>query len=122
VADVDGSGFTNLTNSPGDDWAPDWSRTGGLSIACAAGWTRLSAGKYAIVTQGDLPDRVRSEPKIADNIISLLYPGSIVKILEGPVCADGLVFWKVENAAIPGGMGWTAEGDGKEYWLASYTP
>jgi dipeptidyl aminopeptidase/acylaminoacyl peptidase len=124
VVNADGSGLTNLTDSPGNYSAPDWTLTEGQppSNTCGAGWTRVSVGKYAIVTQGDLPNRVRSEPKVADNIINLLYPGSIIKILEGPVCADGLVFWKVENAAIPGGMGWTAEGDGKEYWLASYTP
>jgi WD40 repeat protein len=124
VVNVDGSGLTNLTNSPGDDLTPDWTLTegGGQPPACAAGWTRLSVGKYAIVTQGDLPNRVRSEPKVGDNIIKLLYPGAIVKILAGPVCADDLVFWKVENADIPGSMGWTAEGDGKEYWLEPYTP
>jgi hypothetical protein len=38
-------------------------------------------------------------------------------VVEGPVCADELVFWRVENSTIPGGTGWTAEGDGKEYWL-----
>jgi hypothetical protein len=25
--------------------------------------------------------------------------------------------WRVEKFTIPGGSGWTAEGDGKEYWL-----
>jgi hypothetical protein len=94
VANVDGSGFTNLTNSPDDDWAPDWLGTDVQSTTCASGWTRLSIGKYALVSQGDLPNRVRSEPKVADNIIELLYSGSIVKILAGPVCSDGLVFWK----------------------------
>ena len=43
-------------------------------------------------------------------------------ILEGPVCADGFVFWRVENDSIPGGSGWTAEGDGTEYWLVQYQP
>jgi hypothetical protein len=43
-------------------------------------------------------------------------------VLEGPICADGLIFWKVENELIPGGAGWTAEGNGKEYWLEPYTP
>ncbi len=40
----------------------------------------------------------------------------------GPVCADGLVFWKVENPDIPGGVGWTAEGDGVEYYLEPHQP
>lgn len=45
-----------------------------------------------------------------------------IEILEGPICADGLVFWKIESESIPGGIGWTAEGDGKEYYLEPYRP
>jgi hypothetical protein len=90
---------------------------------CAAGWSRLEWGGYAIVTPGDLPNRVRSAHNSnPDNIISTLYPGAIVHIIEGPWCSDGLVFWKVENESIPGGSGWTAEGDGAEYWLEPYNP
>jgi hypothetical protein len=65
---------------------------------------------------------VRSEPKVADNLIALLYPGAVVQVIGGPVCADGLVFWKVMNDSIPGGAGWTAEGDGTNYWLEPYNP
>lgn len=86
---------------------------------CATGWTRLEFGKYATVLPGD-PNRVRSEPKKGDNIIASISSGTVVTIIEGPICADGLVFWKVENSTIPGGSGWTAEGDGKEYWLEPY--
>ena len=88
---------------------------------CAPGWTRLQVGNYAIVSPGD-PNRVRSEPRKGDNLIATLDPGTVVKVLEGPVCADGLVYWKVESDNIPGGVGWTAEGDGKEYWLEPYKP
>jgi hypothetical protein len=65
---------------------------------------------------------VRSAPQKGDNIIGSLAPGSVVKVLEGPVCADGLVFWKVESEAIPGGAGWTAEGDGSAHWLEPFMP
>jgi len=34
--------------------------------------------------------------------------------------ADELIFWKVESKSIPGGVGWTAEGDGKDYYLNPY--
>jgi hypothetical protein len=83
---------------------------------CAAGWTRLNIGMYAIVSQG-APNRVRSEPSKSADIIGQLYPGTAAFVIEGPVCADGLVYWKVEHSTITGGAGWTAEGDGKEYWL-----
>lgn len=90
---------------------------------CASGWSRLEWGMDAIVTPGELSNWVRSAPNTnLDNIISKLYPGAIVHVIEGPWCNNGLVFWKVENDTIPGGSGWTAEGDGTEYYLEPYTP
>jgi hypothetical protein len=95
-----------------------------LTPGCAVGWTRLEENAYALVTPGDLLNRVRKEPDaiIPNNIIYTLYPGEIVKIIEGPICSDGLVFWKVENGDIPGGSGWTAEGDGLIYYMEPYQP
>jgi hypothetical protein len=87
-----------------------------FAFNCATGWARMEIGIEAIVAPGS-PNRVRSEPKKGDNLIASLLAGTIVNIIEGPVCADGLIFWKVENELISGGVGWTAEGDGNEYWL-----
>ena len=91
---------------------------------CGADWSRLSAGAYAVVTgaPSDLPNRVRSAPDTSAEVLSQIYPGSIVRVWEGPICANGLVFWKVEGEAIPGGMGWTAEGDGSDYYMEPYPP
>jgi Tol biopolymer transport system component len=88
------------------------------ALNCALGYTRLAVGKNAQPAGPiSLANNIRSEPKISDNIIAAFTPGMFVKILEGPVCADGFVFWKVESRFIPGGTGWTAEGDGKQYFL-----
>ncbi len=86
---------------------------------CAAAWTKLFAGATAMVAGGpnDLPIVVRNGPSKANKFLTNIYPQTIVKVVEGPICADGLVYWEVENAQIPGGSGWTAEGDGSEYWL-----
>jgi len=85
---------------------------------CALGYTRLAVGKNAQPAGAiTLANNIRSAPKIADNIIGSFTPGMFVKIVDGPVCADGYVFWKVESRFIPGGAGWTAEGDGKQYFL-----
>lgn len=89
---------------------------------CSEGWTQLKIGIYAKVagSENDPPNRVRSEPVKSDNTIAQIYPGAIVKVIDGPVCADGLIFWKVENATIPNGAGWTAEGDKSDHWLEPY--
>jgi hypothetical protein len=101
--------------------APDLTKPG---TTCAGAYTRLVPSVYAAVAGGsdDPPNRVRSGPSTADEIISQIYPQTVVKIIEGPVCTDGLIFWRVVNALIPGGSGWTAEGDGTEYWLEPYQP
>jgi len=100
---------------------PDLTKPG---TTCAGAFTRLIPGVKALVVgePDDPPNRVRSGPTTADEIIAQIYPGTIVKVLAGPVCADGLVFWRVDNASIPGGSGWTAEGSGAEYWLEPYKP
>jgi len=89
---------------------------------CSNGWSHLKADGKAQVAgnPGDPPNRVRSGPSRSAAQTGLLKPGTVVTLLEGPVCADGLVLWKVSEASLPGGMGWTAEGDGKEYWLKPY--
>jgi hypothetical protein len=102
-----------------------WIKTPDLTIpgtTCAGKFTQLVPSVWAQVAPGDFPNRVRSGPSKADEFIENIYPGTIVKIIDGPVCADGLIFWKVENNSIPGGVGWTAEGDGTDYYLIPYLP
>ena len=90
---------------------------------CTHGWTRLNAGMQAAVVSDAPSARLRAEPAAGENVIALLDPGSIVQLLQGPVCRDGLVLWKVQ-VDIPGisTVGWTAEGDGTEYYLEPYQP
>jgi hypothetical protein len=90
--------------------------------ACAADWSQLYPARFAVVTGGpnDPPNRVRAAPDTNAEFLTQIYPGDIVVVLEGPVCAGSLVFWKVQSDAIPGGEGWTAEGDGVEYYLVPY--
>ncbi len=102
-----------------------WTKTPDLTIpgtTCAGKFTQLVPSVWAQVAPGDFPNRVRSGPSKNDEIIMNIYPDTIVKIIDGPVCADGLIFWKVENNSIPGGVGWTAEGDGTAYYLIPYMP
>lgn len=90
---------------------------------CAANWTRLYPGLFAVVAGelGDPSNRVRSAPSTDASVIARIYPGEFVLVLEGPTCANNLVFWKIKSAAT-GSVGWTAEGDGAEYYLAPYNP
>jgi hypothetical protein len=101
-----------------------WYRAPNLEIpgtTCAGKFTRLARTVDAMIV-GDAVAEVRTGPQAADSLIGQLPPGSIVKILDGPICRDGLVVWQVVSDLIDGGVGWTAEGDGTNYWLEPYKP
>lgn len=62
-----------------------------------------------------LSNRVRSRPGLSGERIGSIEPGKKLTILDGPKCADGLVWWQVR--AEDGLTGWTAEGEKDSYYL-----
>jgi len=65
-------------------------------------------------TAGDML-RVRTGPGLSFAIATQLTNGTLVSVLEGPVSADGLSWWRID---APGrGSGWAVEGvmDGASY-------
>jgi hypothetical protein len=83
--------------------------------------SRLVVGLRAVVL-GDKPNNVRSAPSRAANrlfqVPSLYTSGveenAVLDVLEGPVCGDGLAWWRVR---LKNREGWTAEGDEEMYFL-----
>jgi hypothetical protein len=49
-------------------------------------------------------------------MVSKLPPGTVIQVIDGPECADGIIYWKVVgvNKNVEG---WTGEGDEESYWL-----
>lgn len=107
-------------------WTPWPSATFTPTPALQATWSpcagtypsRLHVGMTAMVSYNPpLANRVRSEPNTTtDNIVGLLQPGEKMEILEGPVCSQGWIWWRVRSLST-GLTGWTAEGDASSYWL-----
>jgi Tol biopolymer transport system component len=127
IMNVDGSNATKLVGNVNGHFRLTWSPAMTHRLLqhpdCTSGWTRLKAGGEAKVSEDNpTPNRVRAGPSLGNNIIAQLPPGTIVEVLEGPVCAEGLVFWKVDSDLIASGVGWTAEGDVREYYLQPYVP
>jgi hypothetical protein len=65
------------------------------------------------ITQGNL---LRTSAGVDHSRQGGIMPGEIVKITDGPECADGYTWWYVESTENEM-AGWTAEGDGTDYWL-----
>jgi WD40 repeat protein len=78
---------------------------------------RLVVGKAAWVDDtSSTPNRLRAAPSLSADHLSYALPGAELDVLDGPVCADGLWWWRVlilENNLV----GWTVEGDANGYWL-----
>jgi uncharacterized protein YfaS (alpha-2-macroglobulin family) len=76
--------------------------------------SRLRVGDAAQVILPDEPVRARAEP--GGDVVELLYRGYTLRVIGGPVCRDGFVFWNVQ---LRGGVSaWVAEGSAEEYFIA----
>lgn len=79
----------------------------------------LQSGIYAYISLSPpLPNRIRSGAGKENSYLGQIEPGSGVRVLDGPLCADGFSWWLVESTQ--GGLrGWTAEGRESEQWIIS---
>lgn len=79
--------------------------------------TRMKIGMTAIVTPGGVNNRLRDKPSVKDGkVIDLMPPTSEFTVVGGPVCDedDQIRWWQVTYKGL---TGWTAEGEGTEYYL-----
>ncbi|MCA9887483.1 MAG: SH3 domain-containing protein [Anaerolineae bacterium] len=77
---------------------------------------RLSAGYYARITSDtNIPNRMRSQPSLNNNVVGRIPAGAQVYVIEGPRCNEGMHWWRV---SYNNQVGWTAEGNGwNQYWI-----
>ncbi len=74
---------------------------------------RLVVGHIGIVSHDTTPNNLRSQPAVGE-VIGQIQPGEDFTVMAGPECVDGMYWWQVD---YNGTVGWTAEGDSREYWL-----
>ncbi|MCS6835898.1 MAG: SH3 domain-containing protein [Anaerolineae bacterium] len=76
--------------------------------------SRLQPNRAARVLPG-LSNRLRNQPSTSGQQIGLIPGGALIYVLEGPVCdTQGRAWWRVD---YNGTQGWTAEGQGNEYYI-----
>ena len=85
--------------------------------ACQGSYpSHLRVGYRASVSlDPPLPNNVREQPDKTSKFLFAIQPGDLVDIIGGPSCSGGWVWWQISTSG--GKSGWTAEGDGKDYWL-----
>ncbi|GAB1420215.1 hypothetical protein MASR2M15_03040 [Anaerolineales bacterium] len=78
--------------------------------------SRIKVGMRAQVEPGGVANRVREEPHKDGTIIGFMQPEDFFIVLEGPLCdeKDFIRWWKI---SYKGKEGWTAEGEGEEYYI-----
>ena len=59
---------------------------------------------------------MRDKASSSGALVLQLGTSQLVKVLEGPVSAEGFTWWRVED--IDGKSGWVAEGDSETVWLS----
>lgn len=83
--------------------------------------SKLKPGYFAYISMTPpLPNRLRSGAGESYPNIGQIEPGVGVKVIDGPLCANGLSWWLVEmnNSSL---KGWTAMGRGEEQWIIPCT-
>ena len=75
-----------------------------------------SGEKAFVAFDPPLANRVRERPNLDAAILGNIEPGEEIEILGGPACNTRWVWWEVRSLST-NLQGWTAEGDGEDYWL-----
>lgn len=90
----------------------------GSAIGCpTSSLSPLRPGIYAYISLTPaLPNRIRSGAGKINPYLGQIQPSASIKVIDGPLCADGFSWWLVE--AVEGGLrGWSATDSNSEQWI-----
>ncbi len=86
----------------------------GEYVCLGAPEPRLTVGAAARVVVGQGANNLRDAASTGGSLLGTIPEGAMVDVLGGPECANGYTWWQV---VYNGMTGWTAEGEGLDYWL-----
>ncbi|MBN2555463.1 MAG: serine/threonine protein kinase [Anaerolineales bacterium] len=82
--------------------------------------SRLQIGDWTRVSLDPLVcNRLRTATGADSTVMTCVDPGVTMRVIDGPICMDGWLWWRV--AVTSGPSGWMAEGDGYSYWVDAGT-
>lgn len=76
--------------------------------------SQLRPGDRAQVASSSIPNNVRANPNLGAALVGQLPGGATFVVLDGPTCADGYAWYRVEYDEL---QGWTAEGTPENYFI-----
>jgi hypothetical protein len=82
----------------------------------------LAVGDFGRITEGGVNNRLRDNPGVeAGEVIGLMPPGVGFTVIGGPVCdpEQFILWWEVDYR---GTAGWTASGEGEDYYVEPAEP
>lgn len=83
---------------------------------------RLRIGDRGAVNVSDFkPKHLRAAPGLNAPILYALIEGIAFDVLEGPVCADNLNWWRIQIVSRPEVTGWLSEGGPGNYAIKRFT-
>lgn len=90
-------------------------------VFCGNLSNRLTDGMYGKIISGGRSSKVRQEPSIESQIVTIITPDQeFIVLSDEAVCNDGYLWIKIsippDNTA-----GWTVESDSSDYWLIETT-
>lgn len=74
---------------------------------------RLVAGSAGRVIAGSGPNNLRAEPFTTAEVVAEIPESGEFAVLRGPDCGGDIVWWQVDYNGV---TGWTAEGEGQDYY------
>lgn len=75
---------------------------------------QLKENDFAVVTDHSTSLKLYAGTCLEAPILAQLQPGTQVTVLDGPIAAEGLAWWRVRRSDL---TGWVIEGQGSEIWL-----
>ena len=108
---TDARWLDQITQEPAD--LPAWTANLLLPIGkgFAAGVLAMRIGDVYKMTPagGDPPLSLRGSPSRSVPAITVLHTGDYFEIVDGPLKAEGITWWKVKDDSYSGAIGWIAE-------------
>lgn len=80
----------------------------------------VPGGLGRVIDDGDnRSNRMRNGAGLPFGVLTSIPEGETFVVLEGPTCADGYAWWRVNYSGV---VGWTVESDSTEYWIEPLAP